>query len=434
MTPGTRLRPLTLARGAALLLLLSAAVAGCDSSGPIDDFTYPTTIPYPSRTDSILVNRPTIAPTHYDPPGSFPLQVLDLPPAGLSGDGLALREEVTQKKAALDPRKLGNAERGQLIEALTKRFGTPGAPKVAGFGLVKLDPPETADEATFVKDLRLEPETLARGSVLFRQNCLKCHGLTGDGRGPAGASAVPHPRDYRQGVFKYTRVALPDGKRRPARDDLKRLLLRGVPGTWMPSFAYLPERDLDALVSYVIHLSLRGEVETAVLAAALKDELDSTIENEVKGAVERLGGYWYESQRHPLQPDPDPYDTPEKQSAAAAKGQRVFVDGQQGGCAACHINLGRSAPFNYDVWGTIVRPRNLVEGQFRGGGTPEDVYARLFCGIGSSGMPAFETLRPSPAEKERGEDRLWQLVHFVRAVATPHGREELRTKYQIELD
>jgi mono/diheme cytochrome c family protein len=434
MPPRQLPRPKLLGRAAALLVALAAGAAGCDTGGPPDDFVYPATVPYPPRTDPILVNRPTISPSRFNDPGTFPLQVLDLSAGDLTGDALALRQEVTQKKAALDPRKLGNPERAQLAEALAKRFGTPGAPKVAGFGQVKAEA-GPVEEAAFVAELRLGPEELARGSALFRQNCLKCHGLTGDGHGPAAASALPSPRDYRQGVFKYTTVARPDGVRRPSRHDLREVIDRGVPGAWMPSFVFLRAADRDALVSYVIHLSFRGEVETAVLRAALADELDSTLENEVKSAVERLGGYWYDSQHRPVEPGPDPYrDSPERQLAAAAKGYRVFMDGQQGGCAACHTNLGRTAPYYYDVWGTIVRPRNLTEGQFRGGPDPDDLYCRLFCGIGAAGMPAFEVLRPKDAEKEKGEDRLWQLVHFVRTVSSPRGRAELRAKYQIEFD
>jgi hypothetical protein len=58
--------------------------------------------------------------------------------------------------------------------------------------------------ADAVKNLKLDPDTLARGSSLYRLQCLHCHGLSGNGRGPTAAWVNPHPRDYRSGVFKFT--------------------------------------------------------------------------------------------------------------------------------------------------------------------------------------------------------------------------------------
>ena len=40
-------------------------------------------------------------------------------------------------------------------------------------------------------------DTLAEGSKLYRQHCLHCHGLEGNGRGPTGYWVNPPPRDYR---------------------------------------------------------------------------------------------------------------------------------------------------------------------------------------------------------------------------------------------
>ena len=56
------------------------------------------------------------------------------------------------------------------------------------------------------------------GSKHFRLHCLHCHGLTGDGRGPSGKWLNPHPRDYRQGLFKFQSVnQAADGTIRPPR-------------------------------------------------------------------------------------------------------------------------------------------------------------------------------------------------------------------------
>ena len=134
---------------------------------------------------------------------------------------------------------------------MEKLFGTPDKPVV----------PEGVD-------LDKELLAIAAGPVgsdendnprgLFRKHCVACHGISGDGAGPNAAALMPYPRDYRPGVFKYTSTA---GGGKPVREDLLRTLQTGIPGTAMPSFGKLPQRQLESLVEYVKYLSLRGETE-----------------------------------------------------------------------------------------------------------------------------------------------------------------------------
>ena len=91
--------------------------------------------------------------------------------------------------------------------------------------------------------------------------CLHCHGLEGNGRGPTGPWLNPPPRDYRLGIFKYTSSTQDQNARKPRRDDILHVLAFGIEGTSMPSFNVLSIEEREAIASYVIHLSLRGEVE-----------------------------------------------------------------------------------------------------------------------------------------------------------------------------
>jgi mono/diheme cytochrome c family protein len=97
---------------------------------------------------------------------------------------------------------------------------------------------------------------------------LHCHGVPGDGRGPTAKWINPHPRDFRKGYFKFQsvdRVAVGGAPRRPSRAGLVRTLRQGIEGTAMPSFAILPDAELETIVSYVIHLSVRGYAELTTL-------------------------------------------------------------------------------------------------------------------------------------------------------------------------
>src|SRR5207253_2054503 len=161
-------------------------------------------------------------------------------------------------------------------------FGTPAHPKVSDFDatvLKKLDENLTPEKV--LASLKLDEETLAEGSKVYRHQCLHCHGLEGNGRGPTGFWVNPHPRAYRQAVLSFR---------------------------------------------------------------------------------------WLAAESTPIQPDPYPYkETEEEFLKSAARGHQVFNAETQGSCISCHKNYGREAPYSYDEWGTIVRPRNFYDGIFRGG-------------------------------------------------------------------
>src|SRR4029079_18475162 len=112
--------------------------------------------------------------------------------------------------------------------------------------------------------------SLRESAELYRQECLQCHGVEGGGDGPMSWSLKPKPRDFRNGIFKYTAL---EGQSRPRREDLSRTLEEGVPGTSMPNFQRLSATEREGLVDYVRLLSIRGEVERA-LVARWKEEDD----------------------------------------------------------------------------------------------------------------------------------------------------------------
>ncbi|MEZ6058084.1 MAG: cytochrome c [Planctomycetaceae bacterium] len=101
-------------------------------------------------------------------------------------------------------------------------------------------------------------ELLISGRQLYAEHCLHCHGVSGDGAGPTAQYLNPLPRDYRQGKFKFTSTG---GGMPPTRDDLANIITQGIPGTYMPSFKLLEEREKGAIVEYVRWLSMRGRSE-----------------------------------------------------------------------------------------------------------------------------------------------------------------------------
>jgi mono/diheme cytochrome c family protein len=255
--------------------------------------------------------------------------------------------------------------------------------------------------------------------------------MTGDGRGPTGPWLNPHPRDYRKGLFKFISTRGTEGTAQPARDDLLRVLKNGVNYTSMPSFGLLPDHELEQLVSYVMHLSIRGVAEEDTMSKLLSkaplttvdgDELPSIndfIQYSARYAVLRPGG-WADASgvpTDPSQPPPNLVATPEtpqttgepNTDAAIRKGFEIF-NSTAGACAGCHKNYGRDSYYLYDKWGTLVQPRNLTAGTLRGGRRPIDLYWRIRAGIDPAGMP-----KATLSDKE-----VWCVIKFVQALPYPN--------------
>ena len=86
----------------------------------------------------------------------------------------------------------------------------------------------------------------AIGKELFDAYCARCHGFDGDGKGEASNFTFPKPRDFTSGIFKFR--STPSGDP-PMDDDLKRIIMRGIPGTSMGSWkGKFNDNELQAIV------------------------------------------------------------------------------------------------------------------------------------------------------------------------------------------
>ena len=251
-----------------------------------------------------------------------------------------------------------------IHQVLTELFGTPDEPRV---------PAELAGL------LNLERLNRAAGPVrshqagvndgLYRRHCARCHGVTGNGWGPMAVYQQPYPRDFRRGVFKFT--STPRGVP-PTDNDLHASLVRGSPGTAMPSFRLLNEEELAALVAYTKYLSIRGQLEQRLISFAA-DELDYDPLTGEQGAglslasaddralivddmLGQVAARWRSAQQQVITPATPPAGFP---TALVDAGRALFGDRQRLGCGQCHPgesnNLANkssgSAPIkDYDIW------------------------------------------------------------------------------------
>ncbi len=215
---------------------------------------------------------------------------------------------------------------------------------VTGVGLAQMTPPPGSDPVSTAA-------LVTEGRAVYRSACASCHGLLGDGLGPAARHMSPAPRDFTSGVFKFR--STPSGAL-PTDQDLFRTVSAGVPGTWMPAWdKLLSERQRWAVVEYL---------KTLVPDYAL--------------------GFG----------DEEPLPVPSQPSnTTVSEGRQVYLMLE---CAKCHgvgaRGDGPSAGTLTDDWDQPITPYDFTRGSYKNGGRAEDLYRTLRTGLFGTPMPAFE--------------------------------------------
>lgn len=268
------------------------------------------------------------------------------------------------------------------------------------------------DSEALARSGLVEIGRLETGEREYVKQCAGCHGLTGDGAGPAARFLQPRPRNFRKGLFKF--VTTGNGAR-PLRSDLYRTVTRGLSGASMPPFDLLPEGKRQDIVEYVRYIAMRGEFEQLMLDLAWdEDELPDADE-----AFEIVASRWDSTRLRPLFPTvaESPAD-----ADSVARGKVLFQEPTRATCFTCHGASGRgdgpSAGAYVDGWGYPIRPRDLTKGVFRAGAEGKDLWLTIAGGIGGTPMPGYESALT-------GEE-IWDLVHYVQFLAAGQAEEATR--------
>jgi mono/diheme cytochrome c family protein len=191
---------------------------------------------------------------------------------------------------------------------------------------------------------------LEEGPKLYQLRCAVCHGVKGDGRGPAAPSLNPKPMDFTSGLYKYRSTAWGSP---PLDSDLERTIREGLRGTAMPGW---------------------GDV--------LSPE-------EVRELIETLKTFSPAMFRTKAMPVSVPAAA--FHSANRDIGKTLF--GQKG-CASCHGQEGSGdGPLSnqlYDIRGKRAFPRDLTDHRnYRWGASPQDIYLRIATGLNGTPMQGY---------------------------------------------
>jgi cytochrome c oxidase cbb3-type subunit 2 len=225
-------------------------------------------------------------------------------------------------------------------------------------------------------------EWIAYGKQVYERRCQGCHGVKGDGNGPAAAfMQIDRPRNFTQGVFKFRLT--PSGSL-PDDGDLLRTITRGVRGTAMPPWHELLEKDRLAVIQYV------------------KYELSADRSDPAKP-------YFYFVEE-PLKPPIYIGQPPAPSAELLKRGETVWKEAK---CWECHGDGGKGdgekAPGLEDDLGFPIPPANLTTGQFKSGAGVKDIYRTMSTGLSGTPMPSYMATLSE-------EDR-WALSYYVLALS-----------------
>ena len=218
-------------------------------------------------------------------------------------------------------------------------------------------------------------QTLYVGQQIYQINCFVCHGVGGDGNGPAASMFRIRPRDFRTGVFKFR--STPSGSL-PTDDDLLRTVTQGLRWTGMIGRPDLRESDRRAVIQFIKTFSPRFAKEK------------------------------------PGKPVTVPA-APEKTQQILQRGKQLY---EEVGCGACHGTAGRgdgpSSTGLKDDWGWPIWPSDLTWRPLKRGSDTKETYLTLVTGLSGTPMPSY-------AGSLSSRD-VWALVYYLESLVPPDHR------------
>jgi DMSO reductase family type II enzyme heme b subunit len=188
----------------------------------------------------------------------------------------------------------------------------------------------------------------------------------GLGRGAGAEQLSPRPRDFTKGLYKIRSTS----NKTPTDQDVFRIITEGMPGTSMPGWAVLPEKERWNLVAY----------------------LKTFAAEQFKDAPKKL-------------------ELPKDVASSAEsikRGKEMFEAIE---CHKCHGTEGRgdgpSRDELKDEWGQPIPPANLAKRwTLRGGASRTEIATRIANGVLGTPMPAFLD------SVEKPED-VWHLTNYI---------------------
>jgi len=235
---------------------------------------------------------------------------------------------------------------------------------------------------------------LLQGKKVYQTYCMGCHGVKGDGQGPAAGFLNPKPRNFISGEYRFS--SRPSGDV-PTDQDLFRTITEGLHGSSMPAWNLMPESDRWAVVAYLKTFApdkwkFMPGAETTV---AEDPYMNQPVEIAVKRGETAYHGMAMCYSCHAA------YIAPEKINAARA------VYGMPP-LKAFRKDLGTSQSMQTSD-GSVIVPPDFLWNKLKRGIDLQTLYHVVGNGISGTPMPTWKGILP--------EEDLWGIVYYVRFLA-----------------
>ena len=218
------------------------------------------------------------------------------------------------------------------------------------------------------------PETsdsIAAGKEIYEKRCYYCHGITGDGNGPAAPRLDPKPRNFTRNEYKIRSTGLSE---LPTDEDLFRIITSGVEGSAMPFWSTLSAKERWQVIHYIKTFN--------------KDFRDKAASKEVSSGAGKASD-----------------------QESVKRGKKMFKEAK---CFLCHGEDGKAdgqiTTTLKGKWNLPYKARNLTKSWlFKGGNSSEDIFRTVTTGINETPMGSY-------ADYLTDEDR-WHLTHYVKSIS-----------------
>lgn len=272
-------------------------------------------------------------------------------------------------------------------------------------------PKKLGGEWVSAKKLNLGWET-------YNNYCMQCHGVLGDGQGPAAQGMVPAPRNFKSGLFKFGTVALGE---MPTDADLQHIIRQGLNGTPMLPWDISDER-LDAVVQYIKTFSPKWQTEKA--GTPLEWTEDPWGPQLASQAIEQ-GRKIYHGLAQCYTCHPSYASTPE----ISTYSKEVTGQGVESIRENPHLSVIQGSSYGHSYM-----PPDLTRHHLRSARTRPEIYRRLVVGVNGTTMPAWRGMLSVTGDKVEDEKNLWALAYYVESLQKLKWDWKTRAEFMDALD
>ena len=218
-------------------------------------------------------------------------------------------------------------------------------------------------------------ENIEAGKNIYMKKCQYCHGVNGDGDGPAAYYLDPMPRDLTRARYK---IISTEAGEIPTDKDIFDVIANGLPDTSMPAWASLSKKEIWQTVYFIKTFAERFDWYKEINKAPVIVEIGSP---------------------------------PPATEESIERGRLLYMEKLE--CWKCHGEGGRgdgpSTLELVDEWEFPIKPTNLTKPwKFKVGSTRRDIFRTIITGVAGTPMPSFLT--------GNTEEELWDLVNYVQSL------------------